>query len=234
MISGILAGFTWAIETVILGIALSMSPFCTTAQAVFLAPFVSTFLHDLCSAIFATVFNAARGNFMNVWRALFKTKTGKWVVAAAIIGGPIGMTGYVLAVNYMGASIGAVASAIFPAIGTVLAYIFLKEKMKWYQWIFLVLTLLGVYGLSYSPDLSISNFWLGLAGALMCAFGWGIEAVIIAKCVQDDAVTDGIRSKLIWDLLHPTWDIKLRAENGRAFVVARICNFKNISGFHLG
>ena len=26
----------------------------------------------------------------------------------------------------------------------------------------------------------------------MCAFGWGIEAVIIAKCVQDETVTDEI------------------------------------------
>lgn len=47
---------------------------------------------------------------------------------AAVIGGPIGMTGYVLAINYMGASIGAVASAVFPAIGAILAYFFLKEK----------------------------------------------------------------------------------------------------------
>ena len=39
------------------------------------------------------------------------------------------MTGYVLSVANMGASIGAVASAIFPAIGAVLAYIFLKEKI---------------------------------------------------------------------------------------------------------
>ncbi len=102
------------------------------------------------------------------------------------------MTGYVLSVNNMGASIGAVASAIFPAIGAVLAYFFLKEKMQWYRWVFLILSLLGVYGLSYSPDLNITNFWLGFAGTLMCAFGWGIEAVIIAKCVQDDAVTDEI------------------------------------------
>ena len=100
------------------------------------------------------------------------------------------MTGYVMAVNYMGASIGAVASAIFPAIGTILAYFFLKEKMKWYQWVFLIFTLLGVYGLSYSPDLQIANFWLGLLGALMCAFGWGIEAVILAKSLTDPEVTD--------------------------------------------
>lgn len=189
MFAGIIAGITWAIATVVLGIALSMSPFCTTEQAVFLAPFVSTFLHDSCSAIWSAVYNGSRGNLGNVWKAL-KTKSGKWVVLAAIIGGPVGMTGYVMAVNYMGASIGAVASAIFPAIGTILAYVFLKEKMKWYQWVFLIFTLLGVYGLSYSPDLQIQNFWLGLLGALMCAFGWGIEAVILAKSLTDPEVTD--------------------------------------------
>ncbi|MBR4071246.1 MAG: DMT family transporter [Clostridia bacterium] len=189
MFAGIIAGITWAIETIVLGIALAMSPFCSTEQAIFLAPFVSTFIHDACSAIWATAYNGVRGNLKNVWKA-FMTKSGKWVVAAAVIGGPIGMTGYVLAVNYMGASIGAVASAVFPAIGSILAYIFLKEKMKWYQWIFLVFTLLGVYGLSYSPDLQIENFWLGLLGAAMCAFGWGIEAVVLAKCLKDPEVLD--------------------------------------------
>ena len=140
MISGIIAGITWAIATIVLGIALGKSSFCSTEQAIFLAPFVSTFLHDASSAIWSAVYNGVRGNLGNVQKA-FKTKSGKWVMIAAIIGGPIGMTGYVMAVNYMGASIGAVASAIFPAIGTILAYIFLKEKMKWYQWIFLIFTL---------------------------------------------------------------------------------------------
>ena len=100
------------------------------------------------------------------------------------------MTGYVLAINYMGASIGAVASAVFPAIGAILAYFFLKEKMQWYRWIFLLATLLGVYGLSYSPELNITDFWLGIVGAMMCAFGWGIEAVVLAKCMQDPDVKD--------------------------------------------
>lgn len=189
MIPGIIAGITWALETVILGIALGMTPFVSTEEAIFLAPFVSTFLHDSCSAIWATVYNGVRGNLPNVWKA-FKTKSGKWVILAAIIGGPIGMTGYVMSVNYMGASIGAVASAIFPAVGSILAYIFLKEKMKWHQWVFLVFTLLGVYGLSYSPNLDIQNFWLGLLGAVMCSFGWGIEAVILAKSLTDPEVTD--------------------------------------------
>ena len=189
MFAGILAGMTWAVETIILGVALAMTPFASTEQAMFLAPFASTFLHDAFSAIWAAIYNGAKGNLGNVWRAL-KKKGGKFVVVAAIIGGPVGMTGYVLAVNYMGASIGAVASAIFPAIGAVLAYFFLKEKMQWYRWIFLAATLLGVFGLSYSPELAIHDFWLGLIGALLCAFGWGIEAVILAKCLQDPEIKD--------------------------------------------
>jgi drug/metabolite transporter (DMT)-like permease len=189
MTSGIFAGVTWALETIILGIALKMTPFVSTEQAVLLAPFVSTFLHDTCSALWATLYNTIKGNEKNVWKA-FRTKSGKFVAVAAVIGGPVGMTGYVMAVNYMGASIGAVASAVFPAIGAVLAYIFLKEKMQWYRWILLIITLLGVYGLSYSPDLNIRNFGLGIVGTLMCAFGWGIEAVILAKCMQDASVKD--------------------------------------------
>ena len=190
MFCGIIAGVAWALETVILGIALSMTPFVSTEQAIFLAPFVSTFIHDAFSAIWAAIYNGARGNLKKVWHAAFGTKGGKFVMLAAVIGGPVGMTGYVLAINYMGASIGAVASAIFPAIGAILAYFFLKEKTQWSRWVFLFATLLGVYGLSYSPEVQIKDFWLGIIGALMCAFGWGIEAVILAKCMQDPEVKD--------------------------------------------
>jgi drug/metabolite transporter (DMT)-like permease len=31
---------------------------------------------------------------------------------------------------------------------------------------------------------------MGFAGALMCSFGWGIEAVVLAKCMQDPDVKD--------------------------------------------
>lgn len=191
MIAGVLAGMTWALETIMIGIALSMSQFSSTDEAILLAPFVGTFMHDSFSAIWACMYNSMRGNLKKVFSAI-KTKNGKFVVLAAIIGGPMGMTGYILAINNMGASIGAVASAIFPAIGSVLAYIFLKEKMQWYRWGLLLITLLGVYGLSYSPEVNINNFLLGILGAVLCAFGWGIEAVILAKCMKESDVTDEV------------------------------------------
>ena len=184
MITGICAGITWALETVILGIALSMTPFVSTTEGLLLAPFISTFIHDMFSAIYMFVLNCVGHRAKEMLKVL-KNKNFKWMILASAIGGPVGMTGYVLAVNYMGTSVGAIASAIYPAIGSVLAYLFLKEKIKWYQWVFLLFTLAGVFGLSYSPDLNIKNFWLGLSGALMCAFGWGIEGVILSKCLKD-------------------------------------------------
>ena len=187
MLTGIFAGVTWAAETVVLAIAMGMMPIFGDGKALFLAPLAATFLHDACSAVFTFIYNAVRGKLKEFF-ATFKNPNLKWLILASAIGGPIGMTGYVMAVNYMGASVGAVASAIYPAIGTALACIFLKEKVKPYQWAFLALTLLGVFGLSYSPTLDVQNFWLGLIGAFMCAFGWGIEAVVLAKCLKDDSI----------------------------------------------
>lgn len=186
---GILAGITWALETVVLGIALSMAPFLRSEQVVFLAPFIATFLHDACSSLFMLIYHGIRRQIKGILPVL-RSRNFKFLVLASAIGGPMGMTGYVLAVKYMGSSMGAVASAVYPAIGTVLAFLFLKEKVRWYQWIFLTAALLGVYGLSYSPDLHLENFWLGLLGAAMCAFGWGIEAVILAKCLKDPIITN--------------------------------------------
>ncbi len=184
---GIAAGMTWALETVLLGAALQKMLALLDPQKASLAPLIGTFLHDLCSALLISLFNGVRGGWGQVWK-LLRSREGKFVVLAAVIGGPVGMTGYVLAINNLGASVGAVASAVYPAIGAVLAYFFLKEKMQWYRWIFLLLAMAGVYGVSASPGAQTGNFLLGLLGALACSLGWGTEAVILAKCMRADGV----------------------------------------------
>ena len=60
MISGLLAGILWGLDTVILGIALSMAPFLSTEQALALAPFVSTFLHDAASSIWMLLYTTVK------------------------------------------------------------------------------------------------------------------------------------------------------------------------------
>lgn len=188
MLSGLASGILWAFNSFILGFVMTMTGFTSTEQAIFLAPFVSTFLNDFFSSMYMFIYSAIRKQFKNVFKVAF-SKAGLWIVIASLIGGPIGMTGYVLSISYMGSSIAAVASAIYPAVGVLCARIFLKEKMQWYQYVCLILTALGIYGMSYSPNVNISNFLLGLLGTCMCAIGWGLEAVLIAKGLKNTNIS---------------------------------------------
>lgn len=190
MFHGLLAGILWGLDTVVLGIALAMHPFISTEKAIVLAPFVSTFLHDICSAIWMFIYMVIKKQLRKVIDAL-KTKSGKYIIVAALLGGPIGMTGYVSAINYIGPGYTAIISAMFPAIGAVLSYIFLKEKMSKVQIVGLVISILSVIGLSYTSDGNMpENFFLGLICALLCAFGWAAEAVICAYGLKDPNITD--------------------------------------------
>lgn len=190
MITGLSAGIFWALDTVILGIALAMTPFVSTEQAIFLAPFVSTFLHDFCSGVWMLIYMGVKKQYKNVLRAL-KTRSGKFIILGSLFGGPIGMTGYVFAIKYLGTTYTAMISAMFPALGAVLSYIFLKERMKPIQLGGFVLSILGMVALGYAPGgTEIVNFPLGFACALICVTGWATEVVICAYGMKDDEVNN--------------------------------------------
>lgn len=189
MIHGLAAGLLWALDSVILGLALASTPFLSNEQAIMLAPFVSTFIHDFCSAAWMLLFMGIKKEYGKVIRA-FKTRSGKFIVLGALLGGPIGMTGYVMAINYIGVSYTAIISSLFPAVGAFLSYIFLKEKMKWYQLVGLLISIIGVIFLGYTPNSGVKNLLLGFIFALVCVFGWAAEAVICAYGMKDPDVSD--------------------------------------------
>jgi len=190
MFVGIVSGILWGLDTVILGVALAMSPFATTEQAIFLAPFVSTFLHDAFSALWMLIYMAAKKELGKVVKA-FKTKSGKWIVLGALIGGPIGMSGYVAAIKYIGPGYTAIISALFPAFGVLLAYIFLKEKMTLIQGIGLAVSIAGVIVLSYTSESAVpENMVIGVICAVACSLAWAAEAVICAHGMKDPDVSD--------------------------------------------
>ena len=191
MFSGLMSGLLWACNSVVLGIVMTMIHFTSTTEAIFLAPFISTFLNDFFSSMYMLIYSCIKRQFKNTFKICF-SKTGLWIVIASLLGGPIGMTGYVLSISYMGSSISSVASAIYPVIGVLCGRIFLKEKMNWHQYVCLVLIMLGIYGISYSPNVDISNFLLGLLGTLMCSIGWGLEAVLISKGLKNDNISTDI------------------------------------------
>lgn len=187
---GLGSGILWGLDTVVLGIALSMSPYIGTVEAIAFAAIASSALHDIFCAIWLFIYMAIRGRLKDTWAAL-KTKSGKVVILGALLGGPVGMTGYVIAINNIGAGPTAIISSFYPAVGTFLAFIILKERMSWKQLVALVCALGGIIVMSYlstGDAASEGNAVLGLIGAIACVIGWGSEAVICGWGMKDDAV----------------------------------------------
>ena len=187
---GILSGCLWGLDTVVLGIALALAPYIGTEQAIAFAAIASAFLHDAFCAIWLFVYMGVKRRFHDTVAAL-KTRSGKAVILGALLGGPLGMTGYVIAINNIGPAYTAIISAFYPAFGTLMAALFLKERMQLKQVIALFVAMAGVcvMGWTAAGDSGVSgDAIIGVLGALTCLVGWGSEAVICAWGMRDDAV----------------------------------------------
>lgn len=190
---GLISGILWALDTVILGIGLAMAPFIGTAEALALGAIVGAALHDVFCAVWMFIYMAIRGRLKDTWAAL-KTRSGRVVILSALLGGPIGMTGYVIAINNIGAGYTAIISSFYPAFGTVMAVLFLKEKMQFKQVIALMIALIGIIMMGYltSDSEVIGDPVIGLFGAFAAVIGWGSEAVISAWGMRGDSVDNEI------------------------------------------
>lgn len=186
---GLFSGILWGLDTIVLGIALSMAPFIDTPEAIAFAAVASSFLHDAACAIWLAIYMGVRGRLKDTLAAL-KTRSGLVVIAGALLGGPIGMTGYVIAINNIGAAYTAIISAFYPALGAFLSYVLLKEKMSAKQIASLIVALFGVMAMGYisAGDSEMGNTTIGLVGAILAVIGWGSEAVLCAWGMKDDAV----------------------------------------------
>ena len=186
---GLFSGILWGLDTVVLGNVLSISPYIGTAEAIAFAAIASSFLHDAGCAIWLMIYMGAKRRLKDTLAAL-KTRSGKVVILGALLGGPIGMTGYVIAINNIGAAYTAIISAFYPALGAFLSFVLLKEKMDKTQIAALVVALVGVMAMGYisAGDSEMGNATLGLVGAVLAVIGWGSEAVLCAWGMRDDAV----------------------------------------------
>lgn len=186
---GLLGGMLWGLDTVILGIGMAMAPYIGTAQAAAYAAIAGAFLHDLFCALWLLIYMGVKKRLGDTIRAL-RTRAGKAVMLGALLGGPIGMTGYVVAIANIGSAYTAIISAFYPAVGAFLAIFLLKERMRFGQVVALFAALAGVVVMGYTASgvSEVANAPLGIAGALCCVLGWGSEAALVAWGMRDEAV----------------------------------------------
>lgn len=186
---GLSSGLFWAIDTILIGIVLSSATFMSFAEVALAAPLISTFLHDAFSAIWMTILMGIKGELKSTFAGL-RTKSGLFVVLGATLGGPVGMTFYVLSVQSIGASFTAAISTIYPAVGAVIAYFLLRDRLSVKNWIGLLTSITAITMLSYSGDLIVgTTISIGLFFVIFSILGWGTEAAVVAYGMKDDQVT---------------------------------------------
>ncbi|MEK5068631.1 DMT family transporter [Sporosarcina sp. FSL K6-1508] len=173
---GAASAVAWGVDTVIIGIIIASTPF---KEAVMLAPIIAAFMHDFFSSIWISLLMIIKGEFINVLK-LYKTKSGAILVLGALSGGPLAMSFYFLGIQYAGVTYAASIASIFPGIGAVLAFFFLKEKMNKRTWSGVVLSIIGVIVIAYVPTKfdTESTFFIGILFSLGAAIFWGLEGVI--------------------------------------------------------
>ncbi|HEX5643179.1 MAG TPA: DMT family transporter [Thermoleophilia bacterium] len=178
----LLSGVFWGADGVVLGVALAMTPFIGAAALV--APLAMAALHDGLSTGWMLAFNAATGRLRQLPRSL-RSRHGLVLVAAAVIGGPIAMSGYLFGIKYAGPAYTLAISATYPAVGAVLSRIFLRERVTRRGWLGIAVTVAGAVVVTYTPpDGAAPLFYLGIALAAVATLGWGVEGVLAIHAMK--------------------------------------------------
>lgn len=183
---GITSGFFWGLDSVILGIALGLPIMLGMGIN---SSLITTFIHDSFSMIIL-LFIILKLKKVNEFKRVLFSKSGLAIVIAALLGGPIGMGAYILSINDLGASIASSISAIYPAVGLVLAYLFLKERMKPHSIVGLLIAIVAIVLMGYSSEAMTGSLGRGILFVSLCAFGWGSEAVIISATLKEDVSSE--------------------------------------------
>ncbi|MCM0323226.1 DMT family transporter [Bacteroides fragilis] len=187
---GILSGMTWGLDTVLIGVIMSIAPFTTSALLLVSGVFVCSFFHDAFAAMWMTLLLTYKKR-IQLLVSKVKTRDGLFCALGAILGGPIGMSFYMLAIKNAGPAYTATITSSYPALGVALAVVFLKEKLSMKGWFGLLVCISGIIWLSYEPvESALSpSVYMGILFAIVSAFGWALESVVCAYGMKSGNVT---------------------------------------------
>lgn len=130
---------------------------------------------DACSAVWAVLIAIGKGKFGDVFRSM-ASKPGAILMAAAVIGGPLASTCYVLGLQSAGSIIVPI-SALCPAIGAILSRILFKQALTPRTMLgificFMASVMIGSTGLA---DNAPPNLFVGIAFGFLAALAGGLK-----------------------------------------------------------
>ncbi|WP_375169294.1 EamA family transporter [Gardnerella vaginalis] len=193
-----LSGFLWGIDTALLAVLTTFLSYNSSTNSVIFVGILGALLHDAVCAIFMWIYISTRKKWHKTLEILNKPRILALIIVGSLLGGPLGMSGYVLAASNIGAGYAAAISAFYPAVGTVLSALILRERLSAAKYSAFALALIAVSALGYfscaqdAQSYVNSNTILGLAGAILSVVGWGSEAVVCAWATRQKSIDDEI------------------------------------------
>lgn len=135
-------------------------------------------INDTCSAVWALAYSVVKGKFGDFLRCI-NTKPGRIMMLAALIGGPIAGTAYVIALQMAGPIVVPI-SALCPAVAAILGRVLYKQELNKRMALGIGICvfasfLIGSTGFSGGTS---SGTLLGILIACIAALGWGFEGCV--------------------------------------------------------
>ena len=186
--TGILSGMTWGLDTVLIGVAIAMTPFVENPVLLIGGTVICSMLHDVFAALWMLVIMGYKGRLKDLMPAI-KSKDGLFCVLGALFGGPLAMTFYMLAIAKGGAALTAIVTACYPLLGSAMAMVILKEEVRLRGWLGLLICILGIIYIGYTPGSEADvNVIGGIMLATVAAIGWATEGVVCGYGMKDGNV----------------------------------------------
>ncbi|MBU5484524.1 hypothetical protein KQI86_09295 [Clostridium sp. MSJ-11] len=135
-------------------------------------------INDTCSAIWALLYSGVKGKFKDFVRCI-NTKPGRIMILAALIGGPVAGTAYVIAIQMAG-SIVVPISALCPAIAAILGKVLYKQELNKRMALGIGVCVFASFligSTGFSGGASAGTF-VGILIAIIAALGWGFEGCV--------------------------------------------------------
>ena len=183
------------------GVAAGLSAFAL----VYTLSAVGAAVNDICSAVWTLIYAAIIGRLGDFARSI-NTKPGRILIVAAIIGGPLASTAYVIGLQMAGSIIVPIA-ALNAAIGAIIGRIIYKQKLSGGMILGIVIcftaaVIIGLFGYGI-PEGGLAGIFgnmsgeavIGIIAAFCAALGWGIEGAVggYACCMVDTEIAICIR-----------------------------------------
>ncbi len=178
---GLISGATWGLVAVLLaGVSARMAEYSAVATSLVIAT-----LHDGAATVFLLARAGLTGTFGKV-TALIGSRNSVAIAACAVLGGPVFMGGYVVALVLAGPSYALTATATYPVFGALFAQRLLRQRLTAMAWLGVTLAAAGAALTAFDATSAVDGVrtLIGVGIALAAAAGLALEGIVATHAMS--------------------------------------------------